>query len=483
MHGADTLLVLPELVVLVGAVATLLLGSFLPRQRQWTARLLAVAVLAGAVVVSVVAPRVGAGAEGPTTAFSGTFAVDGATTVVRVVLCLSTLLVVGLGVDELAGVPRESDTYALLLLGTLGGLVLASATDLLVLAVAFLLSSVPLYGLIGLAGTSRAAEAVLKAYLLGALLGIVMLLGVGLLYAGTAGTTYAELAERLPASPAALAGAGLVAVLVGLLFEAGAVPAHFWVPDAAQGASTTAAAFLTTVPKVAALLAAYRFLEAATAGGTDPGLTRTALVVVGVVAVASMTLGNLAAFWQDDVRRLLGWSTVSQVGYVLLPVAVVGAELALASLLVYLAGYAVTNLTAFAVVAAHRDARSIADWAGLARRYPVTGVALVVALLGLVGTPPTAVFVGKLATFGAAWDAGAGWLAVVAVLNTVASLFYYLRWLAPAFRAVADAPGGDDPRRPLAWASRAAAAGSVGVLVVGLAAGVVVAAGGGAPVR
>ncbi len=477
MHAASTLLVLPELAVLVGAVVTLLLGSFLPRQRQWVSRLLAVTALLAATVLALVGAT-----RDATTAFDGTFAVDTATAVVRVVVCAGTLLVVGLGVDELGGSPRESDTYALLLLGTLGALVVASADDLLVLAVGFLLSSIPLYALVGLPGTARSAEAALKTYLLGALLGIVMLLGVTVLFAVTGGTTYAELAAALPGAPPGAVGFGLVAVLAGLMFKAGGVPGHFWVPDAAQGASVTVAAYLTTVPKVGALLATYRLVEAASDGGAAAGTSRLVLVTVGVLAVASMTLGNLAAFTQTDPRRLLGWSTVSQVGYVLLPVAVVDGTLALPSLLLYLAGYTVTNLAAFAVVAAHPGRGALEEWRGLARAHPWTAGALVVALLGLVGTPPTAVFAGKLATFAAAWDGGAAWLAVVAAVNTVASLFYYLRWVAPVFRAgpLRTDAGVAEPRP---WAGAAALAGAVGVLAVGLLAGVVVGAGSAGVVR
>jgi NADH-quinone oxidoreductase subunit N len=157
-------------------------------------------------------------------------------------------------------------------------------------------------------------------------------------------------------------------------------------------------------------------------------------VVVTVLAVASMTFGNLAAYWQDDPRRLLGWSTVSQVGYLLVPVAVAGhSDLALPSLLLYLAGYALTNIAAFAVSAAYPDRRALTDFAGIGRAQPRLAGGLLVSLLGLVGTPPTIVFVGKVAISVAAWDAGQPWLAIVVMINSMASLFYYLRWLAPTF--------------------------------------------------
>lgn len=460
---------LPEIALLIGAVSCLIGGSFTPRRRQWRVRLVAVAALAvagGAAVAGLITPA--------RTVYTGTFAVDTATGVARLIVIASTLLVIGLGVDEIADTARESETYALLLLSSTGVCVLAGADDLLVLTVGFLLTSIPLYGLIGLPRTPAAAEAVMKTYLLGALLGVTMLLGVAVLY-GLAGTTsYAGLADALPGVAPAVVAVGAVAVLAGLVFEAGAIPGHFWVPDAAQGSTTTAAAYLTTVTKVGAVVAIYR-LVAALPGGLDWS------VLIGVLAVASMTLGNLAAYGQDDARRLLGWSTVSQVGYLLAAAAVSGrSDLASPALLLYLAGYAVTNLAAFAVLAALPHRRSLADFTGLARDHPWLAGVLVVALLGLVGTPPTAVFTGKLAVASAAWDGGAAWLAVALVVNSAASLYYYLRWLAPVFRS-ADPDRAGTVARP--WAAGAAlAAGSLSVLL-GLGAGAVLALAGGPLVR
>lgn len=459
--GKEPLALLPEICLLVGALVSLIGGSFLPRQRQWVARLVATTALLATIATAAV------GMAAPVrTVFMDSFAVDTATGVARLVVAAAALLVIGLGVDELAGGKQESEFYTLLLLSSAGALVLAGASDLLVLAVGFLLSSIPLYGLVGMARSRRAAEAAMKTYLLGALFGITLLLGVTILY-GVAGTTvYGGLTERLVTAPAGAVTVGVVLVVGGLMFKAGGVPAHFWVPDAAQGASTTAAAFLTTVPKVGAVVAAYRLVDAL------PGPTDVRLLV-GLLAVASMTLGNLAAFAQTDPRRLLGWSTVSQVGYLLVPVAVAGlTDLALPSLLLYLAAYAVTNLGAFAVVAALPQRRDLASYRGLAASRPWLAAALLVALLGLVGTPPLAVFAGKLTTATAAWDGGYAWLSVAVVLNTLASLFYYLRWIIPAYRPeepVERAATGAFAPQP--WAHGAASAAGVAVLALGLAAG------------
>ncbi|OLT17737.1 NADH-quinone oxidoreductase subunit N [Serinicoccus sp. CUA-874] len=415
-------LLAPEIVLFLGGLAALLGGSFLARTRQWVTRAVAAAALLVAAALAAL------DLPGPAqVAMEGTFTVDTTTGVARVVAALGTLVVLALASDEIAGTPRESETYALLLFSTTGTLILAGANDLLVVTVGFLLASVPLYGLIGIARTPLGAEAAMKTYLLGALFGILLLTGVTLLYGVTATTSYAELTDRLADAPAGVVAAGVVAVLGGLLFKAGGAPAHFWVPDAAQGAGGTVAAFLTTVPKIGAVIAAYRLVELLPDTLAWP-------LLVALLAVASMTLGNLAAYWQTDPRRLLGWSTVSQVGYLLVPVAVAGrSDLALPSLLLYLAGYTVTNLSAFAVTTAFPQRRELRSYRGMGRAHPWLGAALVVALLGLVGTPPTVVFVGKLTTTAAAWDAGYAWLAVLVLVNTVASLFYYLRWIAPLY--------------------------------------------------
>ncbi|WP_338748302.1 NADH-quinone oxidoreductase subunit N [Janibacter alittae] len=456
MTGMNPLLLVPEMLLFAGGLVALLGGSFLPRTRQWVTRVVALIVLAGAAATAVVI-----GTKGAQWAFDGTFAIDSATTVTRVVVALATLLVVGIAADEVADSPRESETYALLLFSATGACLLGGATDLMVLVVGFLLASIPIYGLIGMAGGARSAEAAMKAYLMGALFGILLLLGVTMLY-GLSGTTgYIDLAQRLAAVSAGAMVAGVVAVAAGLLFEAGGVPGHFWIPDAVEGTSATAATFLTTVPKVGALVALYRLLEA-----LPPD--RAWALLVAVLAVTGMTVGNLAAFWQDDPRRLLGWSTVSQVGYLLVAVVVVrGSDLALPALLVYLAGYAVTNVAAFAVTAALPERRDLTSYRGLSSSHPWLAGALVVALLGLVGTPPTAVFVGKLTVASAAWDGGHAWLVIVLLVNTVLSLFYYLRWLAPAFRP--SAGGAADPGP---WSARTAVVSAVLTVALGVGGGV-----------
>lgn len=421
--GMRPLLMLPEMLTFGGGLVVLIGGSFLPRQRQWWARITAAATLTVVIAVAVIGM-----AASDQTAFEGAFAVDSTTAVARIAAAVGVLMVLAIAGDEINGTARESETYALLLFATAGIMVLAGTNDLLVLASGYLLASIPLYGLIGLLRSGLAAEATMKTYLIGALFGITLLLGVSILYGISGATRYDELAAQLRGAPAAVVATGVVAVLAGLMFEAGGVPAHFWVPDAAQGANGVAAIFLTTVPKIGALIALYRVTTVLPHSLAWP-------LLIAIFAVASMTLGNLAAYGQPDPRRLLGWSTVSQVGYLLVPITVAGrSEYALPSLLFYLVGYTLTNSASFAVSTALPDRRDLSTYRGLAQDRPWLAAALVVALLGLVGTPPTTVFIGKLTTATAAWDGDYAWLAAVVFVNSLLSLFYYLRWIIPVFQ-------------------------------------------------
>lgn len=450
------LLMLPEMLTFGGGLVVLIAGSFLPRQRQWWARIAAATTLVGVIVVAAIAI-----AASDQTAFEGAFVLDTATAVARVTAAVGALVILAIAGDEIKGAARESDTYALVLFSTTGILVLAGTSDLLVLAAGFLLASVPLYGLIGLLRSGQAAEATMKTYLIGALFSITLLLGIVVLYGLSGITRYDQLAAGLVGAPGAAVATGVVAVLAGLMFEAGGVPAHFWVPDAAQAANGVAAVFLTTVPKIGALVALYRLATVLPHTVAWP-------LLIAVFAVTSMTLGNLAAYEQRDPRRLLGWSTVSQVGYLLVPVAAAGqSQLARASLLFYLVAYTVTNSAAFAVSTALPDRRDLNTYQGLARARPWLAGALVVALLGLVGTPPTAIFIGKLTTATAAWDGGQAWLAVAVFANSLLSLFYYLRWIVPVFQK---ADGAQD-FAPRAWSAGTA------VILGGLSLGLGIAAG------
>jgi NADH-quinone oxidoreductase subunit N len=454
---------IPEVALATTAIVGLLAGTWLPRRRQWIIPI----VIIGACLIGLIATATSIAAAGTELVFSGAFAIDSATNAGRVIVLAALPLTICLSIETFRGDKRETEFYVLLALSATGTLAMAGAANLLTLFAGYLLTSIPAYALAGFAKDAMATEAAMKYYLIGALLSVIMLAGVTLAYAAGRATGYGELGGGLAHAPHTLTALGVIAVIAGLLFKIGAVPAQFWVPDVTDGTPTPVAAYLTTLPKIGGLIAAYRLAHQAL---PDSGVDFPLLFAV--VAAASMTLGNLAAFFQTSVKRLLGYSTISQVGYLLIAVAVAtSSDLAQQSLLLYLAAYAVTNLGAFAVVAHLPHARDITDYRGLARRHPYVAAVLVVCLLGLVGTPPTAVFVGKLEVFTAALDGRYGWLAALAVANTVASLFYYLRWLTPAFQT-APAPRPVDPLEPAGpWSATAAYTAGTVALVLGMASG------------
>ncbi|MCZ2402543.1 NADH-quinone oxidoreductase subunit N [Paenarthrobacter sp. Z7-10] len=449
--------VAPELVLALAAVAVLLLGSWLPRRRQYLAGWGALASVVAALILSM------ARLTGPAElTAAGTFSIDVSLNLVRIAVLAGTAVVILLAGDRFAGDKRESEFYVLLLLAALGTLVLAGASDLLVLGAGYLLASIPLYALAGYAKDSRGTEGMLKYYLMGALFGVLLLFGIALLLGAGGSTSYADLARTLPYAPTGVAAVGLLSVAAGLLFKAGAVPAHFWVPDAIDGTTGPAAAFISTIPKVGALVALFRISSLA---GLPPGWP----LILALLAAATMTLGNLAAFFQDRVLRLLAYSTISQVGYLLMIVAAAGhSTLARPSLLFYLLAYTVTNLGVFAVVCAFPDHRTLNDYTGLFRRHRWLSLSLIISLLGLIGTPPTAVFVGKLTAFTAALDAGLGWLVILALANSVASVFYYLRWIHRLFQAPPASTSGTTTAAARTWGGRTAVALAILSLALGL---------------
>lgn len=422
--------VLPEIALVVAAVVTLLVAAFVPRRRQSLCAGLALAGVAAAAALSLAA----AGGL-PRLTFHGTWALDGATDAARLGILAFTAASIGMAPGWMAGDRRHGEFYAILLLSATGAILMAGAADTMELVVGILLSSVTGFTLAAYhRGWALSVEAGAKYFLIGALANGLLLTGVLLLFGLVGDTSYR--AAALVLNPRVAAGGRaawgvLVAVsfvTAGLAYKLAAFPAHAWLPDVAEGAPVPAAAFLSVVPKLGALVALAR-LTAMVPEGSIPWRP-----LVAVLAAATMTLGNLGALWQSDVRRLLGWSSVSQSGYALMAVAAVGGSpLAVPGLLFFVAGYGVANLTAFGAVAHLRGRTELASYRGLGRERPWTAAALAVSLLSLVGVPPLVGFFGKVVVFGAAIEAGYAWLAVLAVANTVASLFYYLRVITPIY--------------------------------------------------
>ena len=411
--------VFPEIAIIVAAVLALLFAVFAPRRLQAGAALVALAGIAIAIVL--ILAQLG---ETRFT-FSNTWALDGASLWARLMILLGAAFCILLSPGWFRTDPRHGEYYTILLLATLGAMTMAGAGDLLQLTIAVLLSSVTGYTLAAWhRDWALSVEAGMKYFLMGALSNALLITGVTLMLGLLGSTAYAEIKTTLALGTglSPLLFVGFALTITGVAFKLGAVPAHAWLPDVAEGAPVPSAAFLTVVPKIGAAIALARLVQLV------PPEMLGLRPLIAVLAAATMTLGNLAAFWQDDMRRLIGWSSVAQAGYVLMAVTVLGLSPdALTALLAFIASYAIGNLTAFAVVAYLRGRTALADYDGLAKQRPLVATVLVISFLSLVGIPPTVGFLGKLALFLTTIDGGYLWLAVLAAANTVASLFYYAR--------------------------------------------------------
>ncbi|MDA3887471.1 MAG: NADH-quinone oxidoreductase subunit N [Allgaiera sp.] len=411
--------VTPEITIILAAVLALLFAVFVPRRMQAGSALIA---LVGIGVASVLLLA----QLGETRfTFSGTWALDGASLWARLMILIATAFCILLAPGWFRTDPRHGEYYTVLLLATLGAMAMAGAGDLLQLVIGVLLSSVTGYTLAAWhRDWALSVEAGMKYFLMGALANALLITGVTLILGLLGSSGYVDIADTLALGTnlSPLLFVGFALTLIGIAFKLGAVPAHAWLPDVAEGAPVPSAAFLTVVPKIGAAIALARLVQLV------PPEMLGLRPLIAVLAVATMTLGNLAALWQDDLRRLIGWSSVAQAGYLLMAITVLGLSPdALTALLAFVASYAIGNLAAFAVIAHLRGRTALADYAGLARRRPAAAAALVIAFLSLVGIPPTVGFLGKLTLFVTTIDGGYTWLAVVAAANTVVSLFYYAR--------------------------------------------------------
>ena len=413
--GQDLALLAPVLAVLLTAVGALSFEMLhLPKIS------LPFAVIGLLVATGLAIPLIGT----ETIVFEGTYRIDSLSVWAVILLSPTTALTAILARVEVRDTDREGTVYSLLVFALLGALVLAGAGDLMFLVLGVLLSSLATFTLVAYPRDDPATEAALKYFVFGSVTGAVMIFGLTYWF-GVAGSTLISEIGTLGSAPSA-AAFGFVAVLVGLGYKASLVPFHFWAPDAYDGGPVSVAAFLSIVTKVGGIFAIVQVVRDLPAGATA-----WPLVIAGL-AVVTMTYGNLAALVQNNVVRLLAYSSIAQSGYFLLGVVAVGqSELALRSLIIFAAAYAAMNLGAFAIVLS--AGRNLRAFTGFGRTNPAAGVAMVVFLVSLVGIPPLAGFVGKFLLFGAAIDAGFTWLAVVAILNSVLSLGVYLRVVVPMY--------------------------------------------------
>ena len=446
-------LLIPELLVLLAAFWALF-AEKLPGGDRGAAWLGAVATLAAAVIVAV-APL--ATTDGP---FPRMLAFDGPARLARIVMCM--LAAVWLLWTAGRGQGRVREAVSLALFALIGGMLVAEARELVTLILAIELATMPAYVLIGYRrGDGKGLEGALKYFLMSMLTTLIMLYGFSFLYGLTGTTRYSGMD---------LKGAGTLGVLavlfavVGLLSKLSAAPFHYWAPDAYEGATPWAVAFVSTVPKVAGAVAIVRLVSA-----IAPGVPLAGTVLL-VASVLSIVLGNLGALTQTDVRRMMAYSGVAHSGYLLLGVAALSIPGSAAAIF-YALAYAIPSMGIMLITA--EEGSQVADFGGLAQRRPATAWVTVIMLFSLIGIPPLVGFFGKLSLFTAALQRGFTAIVVLAVVMSVVSAAYYLRIVRAMFFA-------EEPAGHLGVMRNGAAATAIGVCVVavialGLAAGPVLA--------
>ena len=414
---------LPEIILAVAAMALLLFGVF---RGDASTRLVAWLCVGALLLAGIVA--IGAD-QSRVTAFGGVFIVDRFALFAKVLILLGSALGILMSLDfiEREGMWRF-EYPILILIATLGMMMMASANDLIALYLGLELLSLPSYVLAAFhRDTVRSTEAGLKYFVLGALSSGMLLYGASLVY-GFAGTTAFEgLTTLFAASTEYSLGVvvGIVFIAAGLAFKVSAVPFHMWTPDVYEGAPTPVTAFFAVAPKIAAMALFVRVMIVPFAG-----LVGDWQQLIVVTSIGSMLIGAFAAIAQTNIKRLMAYSSIGHIGYALVGLAA-GTELGVRGVLVYLALYLFMNVGTFAVILSMRRqgrmVEDIADLAGLSKTHPMMALALGIFMFSMAGIPPLAGFFSKLFVFQAAIQAGLITLAVIGVVTSVVSCFYYLR--------------------------------------------------------
>ncbi len=434
----DLYLLAPELSLALLAMAVMLVDLFVKRRIVTvTVALIGLIIPLGFAIsqVFLVGPLVANHTLPSNQAFFGMFIADQYALffdiiflIIAAVMILSSYSYVG------KYVKANGEFYTLLLFSVTGMMFMASTTELLSIYISFELTSIPLYVMAGLLRTGeRSAEAAVKFVLLGAMSSAILLYGFALLYGLTGTTDLMGIANSIKAGVQngnVLVLIASILILAGFGFKISAVPFHMWAPDIYEGAPTPATAFFSAGSKAAGFAALLRVFIT---GGLGQVNLTSLITIVSIIAVLTMTLGNLVAAVQTNVKRMMAYSSIAQVGYIL-----VGFAASLSgqnsdgssAVLFFILVYVLTNLGAFAGIIALANAtggEKIEDFRGLAKRAPLLSAGTALCLLSLSGIPPMAGFVSKVFIFSAAWSQGLSWLVVIALINTVVSLVYYGR--------------------------------------------------------
>lgn len=419
--------ILPEFLLVVLAAVVMGLDAVWPDSRR---RALGLVTAGGFLAALVAALIFSQPAADSALIFGGMLRDDGVAFFFRLLFLFAGFVAALISLDS-PGVERRGDYYAMLIVAVFGMNFMAAAADLIMLYLAIETTSIALYMLAGfMHNTDKSTESGLKYFLFGAFTSTVMLYGFSLLYGFTGETNLYALAAGLGNVPPAVLVISILLALVGFGFKVSMVPFHFWSPDVYEGAPSPITGFISTASKAAGFAVFVRFMLA-----VFPELQAYWSPLILVIAGFTMTLGNVIALAQKNMKRLLAYSSIAQAGYALIGLAA-GTSEGIAATMFYLALYTVTNLAAFAVIVlAGRIIGSdeIKDYAGLSRRAPGLALAMMVAFLSLGGMPPFAGFFGKFFLFAAAVQEGLRaqnnallWLVLVGILNAIIGIYYYL---------------------------------------------------------
>lgn len=428
MTQADFYTALPLTLLVVWACALLLIDLFIPKDRKGLTA--ALAALGLALTLGFTLAQIGQESTG----YQGMIVLDGFSIFINALLLVSGLLGIALSFGYVKRMNIERGEYYVLMLFSVSGMMLmAQAADLIVVFLALELLSIPLYVLAAFDRPRvESEEAGLKYFLLGAFATGFVVYGTALVFGATGTTSLIGIVASIGSNgnPSLLLTIGAALILVGLGFKIAAVPFHMWTPDVYQGSPSAVTAFMASGAKIAGFAALLRVFATA-----FPSIAVDMTGVLWAIAAATMILGNLVAISQSNIKRMLAYSSIAHAGYILMAFVPYGnpdvAPISVAAGLFYLVSYAVTNFGTWGVVIALEKAEGrgleISDYAGLGRKYPALAAAMTVFMLSLIGLPPTLGLVGKFYLFRAVMAGGFTGLAIIGVITSLISAYYYLR--------------------------------------------------------
>ncbi len=462
MSTSDLLPALPFLIISIWAIVLLMVDLFVSNKGT-------IAILSAVgVTLALVAVIVRFGSE--QVAFDGMIVADSFSDFLQIVILATALLGIAVAYDYLRRMHMERGEYYALMLFTVAGMLLMSLSgDLILVFLAIELLSLPLYVMSGFARPEKGSEeAAMKYFILGAFSSAFLVYGIALIFGATGTTNMAGVAQSISGNQAdlTLLNIAVPMLLVGLGFKVAAVPFHMWTPDVYEGAPSAAVAFMSVGAKVAGFAALLRIFIAAL-----PGLAQAWGPVVVAVSAATMIWGNVAAIAQTNIKRMLAYSSIAHAGYLLMALAAASdpsiADEAVSAALFYLFAYLFSNLGAWAVVLAMERSEGrgllIEDYAGLGQRRPAFALAMTIFMLSLIGVPPTVGFIGKFLIFSVTIDAGLIGLALVGVVTSLVSAYYYLRVVVMMYMR-----SGEPETRTEGWLNRTVGLTALATILLGV---------------